>query len=58
MDHISGLGITLILIAHRLSTIRDCDCIYVMEHGHLLQKGSHEELLQQEGLYRELIQYA
>ncbi len=58
MDHISGLGITLILIAHRLSTIRDCDCIYVMEHGHLLQKGSHEELLKQEGLYRELIQYA
>ena len=58
MDHISGLGITLILIAHRLSTIRDCDCIYVMERGHLLQKGSHEELLQQEGLYRELIQYA
>ena len=58
MDHISGLGITLILIAHRLSTIRDCDCIYVMEHGHLLQKGSHDELVQQEGLYRELIQYA
>jgi ATP-binding cassette subfamily B protein len=58
MDHIGGLGITLILIAHRLSTIRDCDCIYVMEHGHLLQKGSHEELAQQEGLYRKLIQYA
>ena len=58
MQHINNLGITLILIAHRLSTIRDCDCIYVMEHGHLLQKGSHEELLQQEGLYRELIQYA
>ena len=58
MDHIGGLGITLILIAHRLSTIRDCDCIYVMEHGHLLQKGSHDELVQQEGLYRELIQYA
>jgi len=58
MDHIGGLGITLILIAHRLSTIRDCDCIYVMERGHLLQKGSHEELRQQEGLYRELLQYA
>ena len=58
MDHIGGLGITLILIAHRLSTIRDCDCIYVMERGHLLQTGSHEELLQQEGLYRELLQYA
>jgi ABC-type bacteriocin/lantibiotic exporter with double-glycine peptidase domain len=58
MDHISGLGITLILIAHRLSTIRDCNRIYVMQQGHLLQQGSHDELLQQEGLYRELIQYA
>ena len=58
MEHIGGLGITLILIAHRLSTIRDCDCIYVLERGHLLQKGTHEELLQQEGLYRELMKYA
>ena len=58
MEHIGGLGITLILIAHRLSTIRDCDCIYVMERGHLLQQGTHEELLQQEGLYRELMRYA
>ena len=58
MQHLSMLGITLILIAHRLSTIRDCDCIYVMEHGCLLQQGSHDELMQQEGLYRELIKYA
>jgi ABC-type bacteriocin/lantibiotic exporter with double-glycine peptidase domain len=58
MQHISNLGITLVLIAHRLSTIRDCDCIYVMEKGHLLQKGTHEELAQQEGLYSELLKYA
>ncbi len=58
MQHIGGLGITLILIAHRLSTIRDCDHIYVMEHGQLLQQGTHEELMQQEGLYRELVKYA
>jgi ABC-type bacteriocin/lantibiotic exporter with double-glycine peptidase domain len=58
MQHISNLGITLVLIAHRLSTIRDCDCIYVMEKGHLLQKGTHQELSEQEGLYRELLKYA
>ena len=58
MQHIGSLGITLILIAHRLSTIRDCDCIYVMERGRLLQQGTHEELMQQEGLYSELMKYA
>ena len=58
MQHIGSLGITTILIAHRLSTIRDCDCIYVMEQGHVLQQGTHEELMQQEGLYRELMKYA
>ncbi len=58
MQHIRGLGITMVLIAHRLSTIRDCDSIYVMEKGRVLQQGTHEELLQQEGLYRELMKYA
>jgi ABC-type bacteriocin/lantibiotic exporters, contain an N-terminal double-glycine peptidase domain len=58
MQHIRGLGITMVLIAHRLSTIRDCDSIYVMEKGRVLQQGTHEELLQQEGLYHELMKYA
>ena len=58
MQHIANLGITLILIAHRLSTIRDCDCIYVMEKGRILQQGTHEELIQREGLYHELMKYA
>ena len=58
MQHIANLGITLILIAHRLSTIRGCDCIYVMEKGRIQQQGTHDELLQQEGLYRELMKYA
>ena len=58
MKHLSMLGITLIMIAHRLSTIRDCDRIFVMEHGQLLQEGTHDELMQQDGLYRELIKYA
>ncbi len=58
MQHIGNLGITLIMIAHRLSTIRDCDCIYVMEKGRILQQGTHEELIRQEGLYHELMKYA
>ena len=58
MQHIGNLGITLVLIAHRLNTIRDCDCIYVMEKGQILQQGSHEELMRQEGLYHELMKYA
>ena len=58
MQHIRFLGITMVLIAHRLSTIRDCDCIYVMEKGHIIQQGTHEELIQQEGLYHELMKYA
>ena len=58
MEHVRMLGITTILVSHRLSTIRDCNQIYVLEHGHLLQQGTHEELVQQEGLYRDLIKYA
>ena len=58
MRHISNLGISMVLIAHRLSTIRDCDCIFVMEKGQILQQGTHEELMQQEGLYHELMKYA
>jgi ATP-binding cassette, subfamily B, bacterial len=40
-----------ILIAHRLSTIMHSDCIYVLEKGHIIEKGKHHELLEQKGLY-------
>ncbi|HZW48961.1 MAG TPA: ATP-binding cassette domain-containing protein, partial [Bacillota bacterium] len=47
-------GRTALVIAHRLSTIRNADCIYTMEHGRIMQSGTHIELLQQEGVYKRL----
>lgn len=53
-------GRTSIVIAHRLSTIRDSDLIIVMDHGEIVERGSHEELLAKKGKYHELYmtQYA
>ena len=55
MSDIRNMGPTQIIIAHRLSTIRDCDEIIVMDQGQVLQRGNHEELMAQEGLYKELM---
>ena len=47
---------TSIIIAHRLSTIQHADRILVMHHGRLREEGTHQELLQQRGLYYRLYQ--
>jgi ATP-binding cassette subfamily B protein len=47
-------GRTAFIIAHRLSTIRDADLIVVLEHGQIVEQGSHDELLASRGLYTSL----
>jgi ATP-binding cassette subfamily B protein len=47
-------GRTAFIIAHRLSTIRDADLIVVLEHGRIVEQGSHDELMRERGLYTSL----
>ena len=47
-------GRTVIMIAHRLSTVRNSNCIVVIEHGEIQEKGDHQELLDQKGRYYQL----
>ena len=47
-------GRTVFVIAHRLSTVRNSDCIVVIEHGEIMEKGSHAELMEEQGRYYQL----
>ena len=53
MDHLMN-GRTTFVIAHRLSTIRNSDCIMVLEHGRIIERGTHDQLIEKKGRYYQL----
>lgn len=56
MNTINNIGkkMTTIIVAHRLSTIKNCDKIFVLMNGHLMESGNHKELIEKNGIYKQM----
>ena len=55
-DIVKENKVTTIIIAHRLSTVKSADCIYVLDKGKICEYGTHDELIEKNGIYKQLIQ--
>jgi subfamily B ATP-binding cassette protein MsbA len=48
---------TIILVSHRLSTVVECDQIFMMQHGRIIERGTHDELVARRGAYYEMARH-
>mgnify|MGYP000769431623 CR=1 FL=1 len=55
LENIRRRGCTCVIVAHRLSAIRDCKQIMVMKHGSIIEEGTHDSLIENDGYYKKLV---